>query len=588
MLLSACASTPGGAPIRKPAGRVTITILSINDFHGQLDPVIAKTSENPPRRIRLGGARALAATVAQLRQGNPGGTLLLDAGDFMQGSLLSNHFEGAPVRDLFSLLKVDAAAIGNHEFDFGPQGPGLAAAATGVDYQGALKSWAKGAPFPLLSANIRDKGSGRALPWPNVLPNVVLTRKGVRVGIIGLITPATAMTSMQSHVRGLKFMALPVIAAQQARALRRAGAEVIVLLTHAGGACPGREAGTCRGELFSDLLNKLEPGLVDVVVAGHTHRCIWHRFRGVLVSEACARGIAVGRVELVVDRSRGGLDRQASRVLKPELVCHDVFSDTGGCDASRATPESEVVQSPLLVKHQGLVKQAGQMVQRYRGRIQELEQKPLAVLPHPLRHHRYGASGPGLLFARAMLAAVPGADFALINAGAVRADLPQGKITYRHLYQAMPFENHLATVKLSGAKVEELVRKGIAKGRGIFQVAGLRLRARCGPPMALASLDTMDHKPLESKRMYTVVINDYLLAGSDGVGEILGRVPARNKQILRQKVREAIVAFLASGESSLVRALSGSDPLIKILDGPCQPRHLQQRYLCLFNNSCHQ
>ncbi|MFZ5785132.1 MAG: metallophosphoesterase, partial [Acidobacteriota bacterium] len=123
LLATLVAGCPAGRPpdpARTADDRVTVTILATNDLHGQLEPLVRYTREAPPRRYRVAGAEALAATLGSLRARDPGGTIVLDAGDFMQGSLTSNRHEGRPVRELLALLRYDAVAIGNHEFDFGP------------------------------------------------------------------------------------------------------------------------------------------------------------------------------------------------------------------------------------------------------------------------------------------------------------------------------------------------------------------------------------------------------------------------------------------------------------------------------------
>jgi 5'-nucleotidase len=254
----------------------------------------------------VGGAEALAATVASLRASNPSGALLLDAGDSIQGSLVSNTFEGRPVRELLEQLGYAAVAIGNHEFDFGPRGPGPGDSAPsrsapgGGDPTGALKAWIGGARFKALAANIIDRSTGRPVDWPNLQPTAVIERAGVRVGVIGVTTPATEVTTMPAHVSGLRFSPMLEAVRRHAARLRASGVGVVVVLAHAGGSC-GR---SCSGEIFSDLLDHLRPGEVDAVIAGHTHRGIWRRYRGIPVVEACSRGVALARVDLEVDRAR--------------------------------------------------------------------------------------------------------------------------------------------------------------------------------------------------------------------------------------------------------------------------------------------
>ncbi len=559
---------------------VTITILSTNDFHGQLDPLLHRAGD---KKLRVGGARALAATVAELRSKNPEGTILVDAGDSMQGTMLSGRHEGAPVRDLFHLLGTDAVAVGNHEFDFGPVGSQSPNLKGGLDNRGALKAWARAARFPVLTANI-TREDGRPWKWPNLHTSVVLTRKGVRVGILGLTTPDTARSAMPAMVHGLRFVPLLAAAEREAARLRSRGAQVVVAVAHAGGECPSRDSGECFGEIFADLLARIKPGLLDVVIAGHTHQCIWHRYRGVLVAEACKRGKAVGRVELTVDRRTGRVVPGSSRALPPRAVCHDVFSGTGDCDQPTGSTGGQVVENPLLVRHRDVVAKAGRLVARYRADLRDAERQKLAVVARTMHHDRFSSSEVASYFAQAMLEAVPGADFAVINSGGVRATLPAGPITRRHVFEAMPFENRLATARLTGTQLRRLLEVGTARGKGIFQVAGLRMRVRCGEPIRVVSVTTAAGQPLVPDRLYMVVLNDYLLTGGDKVGVVLHKVPADRKKIHGDLIREVIARKLKASKGPINTAqapvFSASDPPVVAEDGPCRKPRKRRRGIC--------
>ena len=139
-----------GAPGRDPL--VTISIVGTNDLHGHIEAL-----------PRLGG---YIANLRRARARDGGGVVLLDAGDMFQGTLESNMNEGAAVVRAYNALKYDAAAIGNHEFDFGPVGPATAPRAPGDDPRGALKARAAEAQFPFLAANLVDAATGALPAWP--------------------------------------------------------------------------------------------------------------------------------------------------------------------------------------------------------------------------------------------------------------------------------------------------------------------------------------------------------------------------------------------------------------------------------------
>jgi len=581
------------ARARPPATR-TLLILSINDFHGHLAPHRVRTYESPRRVVRVGGAAALVATVAEIRKRRQGAVLLLDAGDFMQGSVLSNSFEGAPVQALYRRLGVDAAAIGNHEFDFGPRGP---KGTGGPDPLGALKAWARGAPFPLLSANLTPR-PGVRLRWPdNVRAATLVRRAGVTVGVIGLTTRTTPGTTHPANIRALRFGPLAPAVRTWARTLRRRGAEAVVLLAHVGGACPRVPAGDapagsspstppapdgrgCGGPI-ARLVRALPRGTVDAVIAAHSHRCMWHRIRRVPVVQAGAQGIALGRVEL-----RVGPRGVSARALPPRLVCHDVFSDDGGCEAHLrvGTPRGTVAPSPLLARHARGVADIRRVLQGYRRRLRPRPDQVIARAAAPLPHVRYAPSPMGQLVAEILHRAVPGADAALVNAGGVRAGLPAGPITHRDLYRVFPFDNQLAWAEVTGSELRRLMQGYLGReGGGLLLVSGLRYRVRCGDPKApkrLVAVTDARGRPLRDDRRYRVVLSDFLLQGGDGFAAVLARVPASHKKILAgQLVRDAIRKYVRTREGPL-RPPSASP--VTVENGPCAPRPRPRtpRHLC--------
>jgi 5'-nucleotidase len=544
---------------------VKLTILSTNDIHGQLEPLELFPHHDPvgkPHRLRVGGAEALIATIAELRAGNPNGTILVDAGDLIQGSLLSNTFEGLPMRDILTLAGYDALVIGNHEFDFGPRGPAPLKPGAGQDAVGALRAWAAGAPFPVLAANIRE--GDRRIRWANVVPSTVIDRKGIRIGLIGVITPTAATTTLRAHIRHLRFLPMAEAVRREARALRSAGVGVVIVVAHSGGTCSSSAATSCKGELFADLLDRLEPGEVDAVVAAHTHRPVWHRYRGIPVIEACARSKAVGQLVLEVDRRENRVVK--SRVLPPRLVCHDLYVETGDCEPSAAR-SSAVRLNPLLSKHSRAVKVVRAALRRHRDRLGPEATRVVATARTLLPHQGMGSTTIGTLFAEAMLEAVPGADFVVLNAGSFRADIPAGPVTQSRLYAVFPFDNRVASVRLRGRQIGQLVDTLLENSHGILQTAGLRLTLRCASPARRVEMtDVRTGRNLDPARLYTVVLSDFLLSGGDGLGPLLDSIPANHKRVHRKLIRDVVIRHLRAHKEPL--ASPPAEPLV-VVNGSC-------------------
>src|SRR5262245_41081745 len=202
-------------PATVKAGARTITIIGTNDLHGALE-----------RLPLLGG---FVANVRAARQADGGGVLLLDGGDMFQGTLESNMAEGADVVKAYNALGYNAVAIGNHEFDFGPEGPAAVAKSVEDDPRGALKQRVQEAQFPFLVSNINDAKTQTRIKWPNMPSSILVEVAGTMVGIIGASTESTPFTTMPANFAGLVMAPTAKAIADDAKALRARGAQIIVV-----------------------------------------------------------------------------------------------------------------------------------------------------------------------------------------------------------------------------------------------------------------------------------------------------------------------------------------------------------------------
>src|SRR5512140_1438071 len=167
---------------------VTLSIVGTNDLHGALE--------------RLPLLAGFVANLRAARAADGGGVLLLDGGDMFQGTLESNLGEGADVARAYTALGYAAVAVGNHEFDYGPQGPAATAATSQDDPRGALKARAREAKFPFVVSNILDASTGARIDWPNMPASVMVEVAGIKVGIIGASTESTPYTTMPANFAG--------------------------------------------------------------------------------------------------------------------------------------------------------------------------------------------------------------------------------------------------------------------------------------------------------------------------------------------------------------------------------------------------
>ncbi|RZA02452.1 MAG: bifunctional metallophosphatase/5'-nucleotidase, partial [Proteobacteria bacterium] len=274
--LAACANSPSArnlsaAQIALPA---TLTVIATTDFHGALEAEETKLKNG--QKISIGGPALMATYLQTLKEQTPGPFIYLDAGDLFQGSMASNLAEGEPVMRLFNYLKPDGAALGNHEFDYGPVGPKAVPREKGDDPRGALKARIAQAKFPFFAINVVNEKGQR----PDYLKgSAVKELSGVRVGIIGAADENTPNTTNRLNLGGLKFLDPAEPVRKEAERLRREeGVQAVVLVIHLGAGCDDNrldaqeDLSSCKINDVFELVKKLPEGLVDVVVSGHTHR----------------------------------------------------------------------------------------------------------------------------------------------------------------------------------------------------------------------------------------------------------------------------------------------------------------------------
>lgn len=498
LLVASCgertAATPETPEVSGRTRPVRVSVVGTNDLHGHIE------------RLPL-----LAGHVDVLRRTRDV-VVPLDAGDMFQGTLASNLAEGAPIVAAYNAIGYRAAAIGNHEFDFGPVGEAVVAERPGDDPRGALKARAAEARFPFLAANVLDAATGAPVAWPNTAPTTLFEAGGVRIGVIGVTTESTPRTTLAANVADLRIAPLAETIAARAAELRGQGAELVLVAAHAGAVCrrfdDPDDLSSCDPEEIFPVARALPPGSVDVIVAGHTHAGVAHRVDGIAIIESFAKGSAFGRVDLTVQPDGSVTDVV---IHPPRNLCRDHRAPFAECE----TPPyegHEVAPDPEVAR----IAAAAAAVARARA------ETPLGVTAAaPIRRSRAKESPLGNLFADLMRAARPRVDVALQNGGGLRADLPAGPITYGDLYEAFPFDNRFATVRLTGAQLAQVLARNLRGDHGILSVSGVRARARCEGSELVVTLRGEDGTPIAGDAPLLVGLSDFLASGGDALFEEL-------------------------------------------------------------------
>lgn len=555
--IAVLAVVPIAAVLRQasaPAGTFTLSVIGTNDLHGGV----------LPRGDGRGGLALFSSYVKNLRaarQKDGGRVLLIDAGDLFQGTLESNLNEGAAVMSAYNALGYDASAIGNHEFDYGPVGEAATPTKPGDDPRGALKARMAEAKFPFLAANLLYARTKKPVDWPNVRGYTIVDVNGSKVAIIGLVTAVTLATTIANNVSDLEVAPLASTIESNAAAARKAGATVVIVTAHAGSVCsdwrnPDDLSSCALDEEIMQVARALPPASIDLIVAGHRHETIAHLVNGIPIVESRNSGRAFGRVDLTISRAN---NRAVSKRIFPvHEICAREDEQDRNCDPALtkgrtlvpATYEgAPIAPDPAIEK---LLAPAVEAVKTLK------EEKLGPILETPIRRSYEAESEEGNLFADMMLAARPEATLATTNGGSLRANFPIGPITYGLLYEAQPFDNRFAFVRMTGDDLRLMVLENLESNDGILSFSGVRITAICGRHGLDVSMFRPNGKPIRGNDSLVVAMNDFMVTG---VQQLLGNRLAADAVVIDNgpPIREAIAAELRKHPGPM-RAQAFFDP----------------------------
>ncbi|CCD97558.1 bifunctional metallophosphatase/5'-nucleotidase [Bradyrhizobium sp. STM 3809] len=491
-------------PVHAEDEPVSLRILAINDFHGNLKPPpsgIRVADPNDPTKstqVPAGGAAQMASLVKLLTDGQPN-TIFVAAGDLIGASpFLSAMFHDEPTIESMSQMGLALSAVGNHEFDEGKDEL-LRMQNGGCHPTDGCRGPQPftGAKFHYLAASTFLKGTDKTV-FP---PYEIRTFEDIPVAFIGLTLKGTAGIISPASAAGLEFRNEAESINALIPELKAKGVQAIVVLIHEGG-WPSGGMNECPGLSgpIVDIVKDLDSA-VDIVISGHTHQAYVCTIDKRLVTSADKFGTLVTAIDVKLDRTT-----------------RDVISTSATNIVVDATLPKDPTQTALIDAYEKL---AAPIANRPAGVITQV----LSRLPNAA-----GESVLGDVIADAQLAATSapdkgGAVIAMTNPGGIRTDLARrddGAVSYGDVFASQPFRNQLVTVALTGAEIKAAleqqwldparprilqISRGFAYAFDAKQPAGARIDS--------ASM-TLNGKPIDPAASYRVTLNNYLALGGDG------------------------------------------------------------------------
>ncbi|KAJ8712723.1 hypothetical protein PYW08_008027 [Mythimna loreyi] len=498
-------------------GLYKLDIIHYNDFHARFEETSVDT---PTCRYNnnscIGGFPRLYQEIHTLLEQKPD-SIVLNAGDSFQGTYWYTLLKWNVTQEFMNLIPHDAHAIGNHEFDDGPEGL--------APYLSALKA-------PVLAANMDT--SEEPLLKGLYKPYIIVERNGRKIGIIGLITPDTEKLSSPGKVKFTD----PIKAAKcHAKILHEQEVDIIILLSH------------CGLDVDKEIARDAAE-YIDIIVGGHTHSLLWN---GAAPSGEAVAGPYPISIENSADNKHQVLIVQASAFTK-YMGNLSVYFDFRGdyvkwegnpLYLDRSIPEDPTIKAKLAP---------------YAERVHKAENVPVGSTEYTMRFEDcvFGECEIGDMLVDAQLEAAkkkvssPTYKYlSFIQRGNIKSSIMEGTITEGSIFELLPFNDRVDVYELEGRYVRQALERSVSdawaynpfKGPWLLQVAGLQVTYNVSLPEGQRITSVVvgeDAAPLNDDEVYMVTAPRYLSDGGDGFSMFKNR--KNSTDIGRdQKILEAYI-----------------------------------------------
>ncbi|EJI6685406.1 bifunctional UDP-sugar hydrolase/5'-nucleotidase UshA [Vibrio parahaemolyticus] len=494
--LAGCASQP--AHEWNADTTYKLTVLHTNDHHGRF-------WQNKHGEYGMAARKTLIDDLRDEIQAEGGSVLLLSGGDINTGVPESDLQDAEPDFKGMSKIGYDAMALGNHEFD------------NPLDVLFKQQDWAN---FPMLSANIYDKKTGKRLFQPYAMFN----KQGIKIAVIGLTTEDTAKLGNPEFIGQVDFRDPKAEAKELIAELKKTeNPDLIFAVTHMGHYENGNRGINAPGDVA--LARYLNEGDLDMIVGGHSQEpvcmegpnvikknfkpgdeCQPDQQNGTYIVQAHEWGKYVGRADY---EFRNGELSMVSYDLIPVNLKKKINVDG---QSQRVFVQDEITQDKAMLDFLRPFQEKGQS--QLNVKIAESNGK----LEGDRDVVRFQQTNLGRLIATAHMERAK-ADFAVMNSGGVRDSIEAGEITYKDVLTVQPFGNMVSYVDMSGQEVLDYLNivatKPVDSG-AYAQFAGISMRIENDKVTNVF----IGNKQLRLDGRYRFTVPSYNASGGDGYPKI--------------------------------------------------------------------
>ncbi|EKJ3309535.1 TPA: bifunctional metallophosphatase/5'-nucleotidase [Escherichia coli] len=491
-LITLCLS----AALVSPVNAKDVTIYYTNDLHAHVSP--GKLPFVDKERA-VGGFANIATIVNDARKKSKD-VFFFDAGDYFTGPYISTLTKGEAIIDIMNTMPFDAVSVGNHEFDHG------------VDNM--VKQLSK-ANFPVLLGNVFYTNSNKPVwnkPW------TIVERNGTKIGVIGIHQKFAFYDTVAAKAYAGSEARDEVPYIQKGLDALKGKVDIIVLLIHEG--TPARQSSYGNKDVARMLQADIDTAKkfkgIDVLITGHAHVGTPEpiKVNDTLVVSTDAYGTDIGKLVLDFNPKTKKIDGYDGKLIT-------VFAD-------------EYKPDPKVQAR----------IDKWNAKLKSITNQVIGTTAAPLTRS-YGESSPvGNLVLDAMMAKAPDAVIGLQNSGGLRADFPQGNLTYGDVITTFPFNNELVEMDLTGKELIDLMVYATNLTNGILQVSkSVHVEYDSKKPLGERIIKfTINNQPIDPTKTYRVATHSFCATGGDGFETFL---KGRNvKTISSTTSAESIIDYI--------------------------------------------
>lgn len=520
----------GSAPFVRSAFLILFVLLSVlvsaepvrfvlvhtSDMHGHMAAVPDPLSQEKKRPL-VGGFAVLKTFIDGVRRDaffSGAMPLVLDSGDWFQGTPIVDETRGSCMIDLITTMRYAAVALGNHDFDYGI---------------GRLQEMMGQARYPILCCNAFWGNTGKL--FDHLRPYIMVPFKGRKIAIIGVITPFMDKMAFESNIRGLVFKDPRPILEKLVPQMRKQGADAVILLSHLGIEDDRKIAREVRG--------------IDLILGGHSHTTMtqieYAEPGHTAIIHPGADMRTLSKIEVSVDHGISPVIKFTPTVLFASEYPEDIEVKT--------------------------------KIDSYLERVREKVSEILGFSQVELNRGIIGGDSSLGGFVADAMREETNADFAFVNIGGIRYPITRGPITYETVFLLQPFANTIDLLTMTGKQVVDIVEKSLSvpftpinEEDKLYAKENFKLFAEgfkrefhgdygylipsnllltydpALPAMKrLTKITDGSGRALEPEKAYKIALNNFMSLGGDGYSFLLTWKPRQETKLL---VRDAVVNFI--------------------------------------------